>query len=84
MLPYNCYALKNVLVLGTSKDRQIFNFSLKLAKQDKERRITMYHLRNLKQNNIGNACESYKLLEKPSMDTSMHWLNPLFIKCKNK
>ncbi len=44
----------------------------------------MYKLRNLKQNNIGDVCEGYKLLGKPSMDNGIHWLNPLFIKCRNK
>jgi len=40
----------------------------------------MYHLRsyNLEQNNI-----AMKLSEKPSIDLSIHWLNPLFIKCKD-
>ncbi len=40
----------------------------------------MYLLRsyNLEQNNI-----AMKLSWKPSIDLSIHWLNPLFIKCKD-
>ncbi len=41
----------------------------------------MYHLKsfNLEQNNI-----AIRLSGKPCIDTGIHWLNPLFIKCRNK
>lgn len=41
----------------------------------------MYHFRlyELKQNNIAG-----KLSEKPSIDFGIHWLNPLFKRCKGK
>jgi hypothetical protein len=40
----------------------------------------MYHLRsyNLEQNHF-----AIKLSEKPGIDLSIHWLNPLFKKCKD-
>jgi len=41
----------------------------------------MYHLRsyNLEQNNT-----AMKLSGKPSIDLCIRWLNPLFIKCRDK
>lgn len=41
----------------------------------------MYHMSgyNLEQNNI-----AIKLLGKLGIDSRIHWLNPLFIKCRNK
>lgn len=41
----------------------------------------MYHSKNynLEQDNI-----ALKLSGKPSKDMSIHWLNPLFIKCRDK